>query len=229
MRKSFVAAFATILLLLGCGAEPMSGSVSPAPTSAAPEFPWPPPRATTSVVLDSQLFANTTTLMGVSRTIDAALSNANFGDRRYMAAPGGFALVTRLEHIREDGTPLPGSARWTESPAVFSISDYLRALVSAPEGHYRVLVFVVSDVPFGMAAKPATRAETDAWMETGVQWLPEQIGELPFTPAHRITVLVYQFRKVGSDPPVANPNGPPASEQLARSGLNSMLRRGETQ
>ena len=90
--------------------------------------------------------------------------------------------------------------RWsTDLPAreVFSLADYLKALFSAPEGHYRVIVFIVSDQPFATAAAAPSEAQADAWLHGGLNVLPAAIAGLPLGPGHACTALIYQFHKQG--------------------------------
>jgi hypothetical protein len=188
-----------------------------------PSFPWPPPTPTTRTTLSRTLFGNDKKLGDVGDRLERALGLAEYPDWGYYAVPNGFALATLVEHIRQDGTPMEGDARWTgKSPddEGFSIANYLRALFTAPEGQYRVIVFVVTDVPFATAATAVTDAQAKLWVSSGANKLPDAIASIPFTSGARCVALIYQFRKnPNEDEPIFNPSGTPAKKQLERSGI----------
>ena len=170
------------------------------------------------------------TLGDVARRLEAALASVGYGERSYYAVPGGFALATRLEQIAPDGTPKPDPQRWStalpEQP-VFSLADYLHALFAAPQGDYRVIVFVVTNQPFGTTSRPATHEQAEAWLSGGLDRLPRALQAQPFDADSEASALVYQFRKRGhGDPPVALESGAAsAASQLDRSGIAAALRR----
>src|SRR3546814_4883585 len=90
--------------------------------------------------------------------------------------------------------------RWSTalpSREVFSLRDYFSALFSAPEGHYRVIVFVVSDKPFATSRGAASREQAAAWLQGGLNLLPAAIANLPVSANHACTALIYQFHKQG--------------------------------
>src|SRR3546814_3531306 len=76
--------------------------------------------------------------------------------------------------------------------------DYFSALFSAPEGHYRVIVFVVSDKPFATSRGAASREQAAAWLQGGLNLLPAAIAKLPVSANHACTALIYQLHKQGS-------------------------------
>ena len=73
-----------------------------------PEFPWPPPPpSATAEIRCEQLRLKTrlTSFGDVDRRLSEALDANGYCERRYYAVPDGFALVTRIEQINDDGTP----------------------------------------------------------------------------------------------------------------------------
>ena len=170
------------------------------------------------------------TLGEVARHLEGALSGVGYGERSYYTVPGGFALATRLEQIPPDGTPAPDPQRWStalpEQP-VFSLGDYLRALFAAPQGDYRVIVFIVTNRAFATSGRPATNEQAEAWLSGGLDRLPRSIQALPFDADVEASALVYQFRKSGhGDPAVALASSTTsAATQLDRSGIVAALRR----
>ena len=79
-----------------------------------PAFPWPPPRASTMMNIEDaalRVAGDSTTLGQVDAELRAALNDAGYVDKSYFAVPDGFALVTRLEQIDDDGdVPATASA-----------------------------------------------------------------------------------------------------------------------
>lgn len=170
-----------------------------------------------------------TSLGDVARHLETALAKVGYAEYSYYAVPGGFALATRMEQITRNGTPKPDPLRWsTQLPGqpVFSLGDYLRTLFTAPQGDYRVIVFIVTGESFGTTAQAPSESTARAWLTDGMDHLPPRIAGLPFTPQMAGSALVYQFRKLGHDDvPIANPDGAsPARDQLNRSGITAALR-----
>lgn len=203
---------------------PPSPPPPPPSAPAIPRFPWPPPEPTSRVTLDrNRCGAGADTLGAVARRLQDALDQAGYYEHSYYAAPGGFALVTRLEQIEFDGTPKPPPQRWSAAPPrhqIFSLRDYLRALFTAPQGHYRVIVFIVNDRAFASSGETVNSEDALGWLQSGLDRLPATLADSAFSDAHACTVLVYQFIRIAQDEAVANPPGaPPARLQLERSGI----------
>jgi len=194
----------------GGGGAPAAGSSGP-PTPAAPavsqtrqpmpDFPWPPPAPSTQTVLPDSLFRATgrpsPSLSAVGATLVRALQRARYFEYSYYRAPNGFALVARLERIDADGTPLPEEFRFLlpGSREPFSVAAYVKQLFFAPTGLYRMIVFAVTDLPF-----TATGAQLDAvaagrLLSQGTNTLPRDFDDVSFTDSHRVTALIYEFRK----------------------------------
>lgn len=195
------------------------------PPQDIPQFPWPPPRPTTRATLGHALFSDANDTFGaVAEQLAAALSRARYSQPAYYAVPDGFAMVTRLEQIEADGTPMPESERWNVNlppRKKFSLNNFVSALFDAPEGNYRVIVFVVSDHPFATGTDVVTNLEANAWLSGGLDRLPSFIGARKFSEDTGCVALIYQFVKNFNDPGnVSNPtNFAPAETQLVRSRI----------
>jgi hypothetical protein len=205
-----------------------AGPEGQAPYEAAtdiPRFPWPPPRPTTRATIDHALFGGAdATFGGAARQLAAALNRALYSQPAYYAVPDGFAMVTRLEQIEADGTPMPESERWNVNlppRKQFNLNNFVNALFGAPEGNYRVIVFVVSDHPFATGTGPVTSQEANAWLSGGLDRLPTSIGARKFGDDTGCVALIYQFVKNFNDPSkVSRPaNFAPAETQLTRSRI----------
>ena len=183
-------------------AQPMSAAsaLSVALEPAMPMFPWPPPRASASQVVPLQFFADAgdaqLTLGDVERQIREALDATGYFERSYFAVPQGFAMVTRIERINDDGTPKPGDERWSATPGLagaLELGKYLRGLFTARVGRYRAIVFAITPVPFHQSDVSVARDVVEDWLAEGFNVLPASVAVLPFTPGFACTALIYEF------------------------------------
>jgi hypothetical protein len=114
---------------------------------------------------------------------------------------GGVALVTRLERINDDGTSARGTERWSANEWQIrsnrDLVDYLLGLFFVPSGHYRVIVFILQDLPFSQSPQTIGEGEARAWLSNGFNFLPLAIANHPFAPGGHCTVLVYEFASDG--------------------------------
>jgi len=192
------------------------------------EFPWPPPQPSAANTIGRSLFFPGSTRLGqVADELEAALDQTGYSERSYLRAPGGFALVTRLERFRADGSSAPGSERWAVSDErpTLRLSDYLRALVFAPPGHFRVVAFVVSPFPYSYREAPVTSEEAVGWLRVGLNRLPEDVAATPLTDAHRVDALVYEFERDPDRPArILVPGGLSGAQHLGGSGILAALR-----
>jgi len=165
-------------------------------SSRIPDFPWPPPEASAMANLPTQFFAQAHYLRDVESKLSEALSSCEYAQTSYYAVPGGFGLVTRIEQINTDGTPKAPPNRWataTAPPAHFSLSEYMKALLTANAGRFRIIVFVLTKYPFTQTSATVTREEAMTWLPNGANRLPSSIGDEPCTPSHLCTALIYEF------------------------------------
>jgi len=191
-----------------------------------PDFPWPPPLASAMHVLPREFFGDgdgDPTLGGVARRIELALDDGAYFERGYYRAPGGFAMVTRLERMREDGTPEEGARRWSVAGdgEEFSLARYLRNLLVAEPGHYRLISFVVSALPFSASGAAITAGEGESLLSGGLNVMPRPLAEQPFTRDHNATALVYEFVKPGpgAEASLVMPGTLPGRRHLERARL----------
>jgi hypothetical protein len=210
--------FAACLFLVSCepttvrSLRPDSAPVAQATDIAA--FPWPPPPASALYAIPARLVVSlegSTTLSDVGRKLTKALAEARYSKWSYSAVPRGFALVTQIEQIKDDGTPRPDPDRFsTDLPSLGSMSfvEFLKAMAKAPPGRYRVIVFIVTDVPLSQAGEKPTEDEAQRWLNAGVLQLPESIGRMTYDAQHyNTTALIYEFEKPSTTaPPVFVPN-----------------------
>ena len=193
---------------------------------ALPEFPWPPPRASASTTISRELLLGSQEhpqLGDAVAALDLAFQNAGYGERSYYSVPKGFAMASRIEQINQDGTAKGPADRWSlEVPQMrkFSFSAYLTALFRARPGYYRVIVFVVTSKPFSQSNAKVTSKEAELWISSGLNALPEDIARGEYTSAHRCTALIYEFKRLETQPAkFVDPSELTGQIHLEKSGL----------
>jgi hypothetical protein len=168
---------------------------------ALPEFPWPPPAASAVYVLPPKLFAARPTVGDVVDAIISALERTGYVERSFFRTQkDGVALVTRLERINGDGSALPENERWPSALRDRHISDlvgFLRGLFYADSGHYRVIVFVLHDLPFVQSRDEPTASQARAWLREGANVLPREVRSRPLGEG-TCSALIYQFASDGT-------------------------------
>ena len=207
------------------------GAKHEADVSILPAFtPWPPPTPSEWIVLPDPPFRmgdNSPTLGRVARVIVSALDAARYSERSYYAVPDGFALVARLERIGVDGRPLPEDFRFIPPDAEqpFSIEAYIRSLFFAPEGYYRLIVFIVTDQGFIASGAPLDVSRAQRLLREGTNLLPREIATAPYSAQYAVTALIYEYRKGAgpSEVAVLIPGRLSALTNLERAGLRSLV------
>lgn len=179
-------------------------NVEAAPRESYPEFPWPPPQASATTIIPSELLIKPTTktfLSDIERKISATLNSLGYDGLSYYAVPGGFVMVTKIEQINPDGTPKAIPNRWAttvEPFGTFSLSAYARALFTATVGYYRVFVFIITSHPFYQSDNSISSIMVLEWLRSGLNRLPDVIGKLEYTNIHKCTALIYEFEQAES-------------------------------
>ena len=197
--------------------------------SALPSFPWPPPKFSAKTAIDRALLEKSTgdtTLGDVDRRLRSAF-DANDYEIGYFKAPGGYALVTRMESIENDGSPKT-DGRWLiarQPIKKFSLSAYLGALFGADPGKYRVIVFAVTTASVVGSNQQPTSNDAESWFLQGEDILPNEVAKQEFSRRHRCVALIYEFARPSkeSDPRQVAP-GMTAKVHLTKSGLLGALR-----
>ncbi len=198
------------------------------PAPRLPDFEWPPPAASSivSVPLPPQ---GKQTWKQVDTILTKALTATGYYEIGYFAVPDGFAIVTRIERIAEDGSSFGLPDRWIASPThapIKDLSSYLRALFKAPSGYYRVIVFVLSPYSFSQSTAKVSRDDAIAWLSAGANRLPPALWERPYTQDYACTALIYEFVKSDACPvsDVLRPGRLSAMVHLTRSHIYEALK-----
>jgi hypothetical protein len=187
------------------GAVPAEEAAAPTPPPAAapeplaPLLPWPPPEPSARMVLPRELLGDPATLGQLDERLRAALGRGGYDDLGYFAVPDGFAAVTRLERTDGTGQPVADVSRWEMSvPAVrsFNVFDYLKALLTAQTGYFRVIAFIVTPAPFTASAAEVEAASAQRWAQSGRNALTPSLRSQPFTADFSVTAFIYEFTKI---------------------------------
>jgi hypothetical protein len=226
-----VAALAIVqgLALAGCDEEPPPKTV--ARPAADTDLPWPLPLPSSSTEIPRDLCATPEagSRLGVAADrLALALAGAGYKNLRYYDVPEGFAVVTPLELIDDQGLAMPHpdpAVRFsgTYPPEGFFTMRFWSQLLAGRVGRFRLFVFVVIDHPFGY-----TPDVTDAqvlWKHPAPE-LPLSRGDLSYTAKDHWYALVYEVvHPRGTDRVtlVEHPSDP--ALHLAKAGILASLQR----
>jgi len=167
-------------------------------------FPWPAPKPSAYYKLPRNLLGSARNFGEVADGLELALNQAGYTENKfYSLKNNGFAVVTRIESIRSNGSCRPASQRWVvDSPSLFTLKDYLAALFGAHKGFYRVWAFAVTSLPEGFTGPAPTQQQIDELFSRGEVILPPPLRTLPFTSDYYCLALVYQFERKDVPPPL---------------------------
>ncbi|MBI5747829.1 MAG: cytochrome c [Nitrospinae bacterium] len=190
-----------------------------------PIFPWPPPKASASHEIPNNLLkkeGENSTWGRVANRLKEALDYTGYTERSFFGVPSGFAIVTRLEQIYDDGRPKEEPERWSiESKAIssFSLIVYLKALLTAEKGFYRVIVFIITPRFFPQENKEISSDEASSWLSLGSNILPSSVADIIYTDDYVCTVLVYEFEQEDKKYNVKIPGNLTGKQHLENSGI----------
>ena len=216
--------------------ENQTASVEPA--AGGEDFPalmpWPPPKASRRLRLDKDLLwaevGDNPSVGDVADHLADELLARDYDRVGFLNVPGdGFALLTGLEQIDDQAMPLEGASRWVEDIVVernFSISAFLDALLFAPEGNYRVLVFIFTDETFRENPEETISTEIlEEWSARSLVELPPEVADIAVAQdRHTLTALIYEFVKTDNQQSATLrlPGQWNAREHLEFSGLSRL-------
>ena len=188
-----------------------------------PTFPWPPPAGYSGLAVPRSLLTLGVqpTVGDVYRAIVQALNAASSGfTQGLFSAPGGFALVARMERIAPDGTPLPGRARWIkEGSPTLNLTEFLGDLFFERAGYFRVIAFVLTNSP-NVGSDPGARLPQP---EEGALAIPAELANMPLAD-QELLALVYAFeRRRNAQIQPWRDGAPSPREHLQRAGIWSQF------
>lgn len=194
------------------------------PSITIPEYPRYNP--STSVEIPHDAFISATTMGDTNKVLKRALDHASYTSASYYHVPDGYVLATPLERIASNGTPLQPPYRWllSSEPAPTSFKTYLAALlISAPQGYYREISFLVTNEPLGFDKHPPTLEEATHLWSAGFTGLPHDIASTPLRDDYQCLALVYEFTKEANGS-ISTEQRIDAKSHLIASGLGQPLR-----
>ena len=187
-------------------------SATPPPTAEIKDeglFSFPPPKVISYTVIEKSALLNRegqTNFSQISERLAAGLERAGYADDRYSYfwnEKDEFAIVTQMERINPDGTPL-GSGRWNGStvlPRAHGAAEYFDYLISGKKVYYRVFAFVVTGKRSGRSFSRNTSPDFTMalnWMNKGEAELggggePSVIEDAVFGERYNCYALLYLF------------------------------------
>jgi Outer membrane efflux protein len=204
-----------------------------------PRFQWPPWPPTDEYGIDSGARKN---LGEIADYLSKALDRVGYENHYAFAAVpgadgasiGGFAIVADPEQILPNGRTVPASGRWQDRlPRAGEVDflSFIRGLVAAPEGRYRVITFVVTDAPRTRATSSlGSDKDLRAITNCGPMRLTDATVEMRLLRARAVSaktdirVLVYEFTKQAEQQPARflKP-GLSAQQHLEQAGIMTAL------
>lgn len=191
----------------------------PIPTPTIAPFKLPHNGILATLGVDKSLYA-------VGQHLTDALNRVGYSQYSFYNFPHGFALVSRLERINDDGRPAADAFRYMPSNQTdFSLTEYLSGLFVAPVGHYRQIVFIVTDLPVVANGAPLSENGASRVLHGGASGLSARLRTIPFSANHDVIALIYEFQKTGRVGQMRQMDASPLSAQahLVRSGLYTAL------
>jgi hypothetical protein len=160
------------------------------------KFPFPPPDCNSEFSMPDYVFSDCNKLGDVADKITTALDNEDY-PHRFLSVPNGFVVVTQMEQYNDDGTVIEDAdTRWVHYPKQEGFSwsiNYLSSLVFPKKGFLRVFVFIVTSENYGFEGQ-AKKSEAVGWHKQGVNRLPAQIANTPYSDSsHEVSLLTYEF------------------------------------
>ena len=171
-----------------------------------PSFPFPPPKSSASHTFEEEVFEQANNLYEVSELIEGALKKSGYFEKSYYKIPDGFALVTRMEKMKPDGSPAPVDERWNinhnSTGSSFDLMSYFKSLFFAKDGHYRIIVFLITPENLRQSEDKMTMEEAKKYLTKGFNRLPNSFKNIPFTDEYSCSALIYEWYKVEHEDPV---------------------------
>jgi hypothetical protein len=198
-----------------------------------PHFRLPAPAPSATAVLPQSAFVpRPANLFELHERILKALNECGYFENAFYYVPRGFALVTRIEQIDDEGSPLDERRRWDINLSAgmheWTLAQYLRVLFLAPRRRYRVIVFIVSPGDYPRSEVMISSDEAMKWFSLGPSYLPNVYELISFSNDYRVTALIYEFYVRGrtsnnKDANLVRPSHLLGDDHLAKSHISAAL------
>ena len=198
-----------------------------------PQFPWPPPEATTRVSIPRGLITKARppgvdsvvdTLGYVADSIEKALDRARIERAVYAIGDSGFAYVTRVEMIHSGGEPFSPPDRFPNDVATASgrggFLEFILSRFRARPGYFRIIALVVTSRPISADTAPLRLDAATRLIAGGMATLPPVLRRRAVRDLQSVA-LIYEFERPSASEEVL-PRGAPlvsARMHLAEAGL----------
>lgn len=194
-----------------------------------PAYPWPPERPSSTLPLTRAFSDLRGRALGeVADRLGAALTASGFDERSFYTAPGGFVVASRIEKIAADGARLPDTERYL-LPRDLADTGLIAALAGlfydADPGFWRYVAFVVTDRAYVAAPGTLAGAAAEERVAAGARRLDTELAREPFTNAHVVDALIYEFQldAEAAEPAPLRPGRLPPTAHLEKAGLLAAL------
>ena len=177
--------------------EPWSGLLEETLADGSKRLRMPPFSGACSVRLNPAALPqkpSIATFRDVAKHLEAALIGAGYSPLQYYRIEGGFAIVTSMESVDDQGRPLARAARWKVENDILSIRQWLRALTSGNHQTCRVISIAVTNRAVSLDNTYLPLRDLQPWRRDGVMAIPNDQADQVFTDAHQIYALVYMFK-----------------------------------
>lgn len=192
--------------------ETMSEPIASAPMIKEASDFWEIPKPSYDfLVQNEQLYRifspSSKTLGQVGERMARRLDDQGYGGHlSYFKIDGGFAIVTDVEQITNDGGTHADNVRWAAalaSPRWFSL-DFFRSLLFARQGYFRVMALTVSNKSLGINHRGLSLQEARHWEWLGgsaADFLNWDVAKRTFSDDYFSTILIYEFEVVENREP----------------------------
>lgn len=169
------------------------------------------------------------TLYGINFVFVKSLAEGGYQTDRlgYFSYKDGFALITKLEMISDDGKPFENPQRFSleKGEKKYSWKEILKTLFMGNKGYYRFIIFVVSGDEIVMnKQRILTYQEAIQTISEGLKELPKEISmkRIPANCAAKAFIYVFEKSEVAASPTMIDlhTNG---INQLKNTNLSSLL------
>jgi hypothetical protein len=147
------------------------------------------------------------TLQSINSVFVKSLSEGGYETDRlgYFSYKDGFALITKLEMISDDGKPFGNPQRFSleKGEKKYSWKEMLKTLFMGNKGYYRFIIFVVSGNTIEMnKQKILTYNEAIQTISEGKKKLPKEISmkKIPANCVAKAFIYVFEKSEVASSP-----------------------------
>jgi len=164
-----------------------------------PQFPsWPlPPPSSRMELPDALLVTPATNLQEVDDRLTTALSQGGFGEHTsfYWVGRDGFIIITKVERIQDDGTPLAAPDRWSQEYAQpdWSLKSLLKSILVPPQNRERFIILLVTPRTVLTTGDPLSATGMEGIVNGGAVAPPAALKDAPLSDHTKAYALVYEF------------------------------------